>query len=331
MNLAPISDVVQPVEPAKTDAYRNDAEAQETLRKMNARLQGLERALAVDRPALPDPQLVFIAYVPRSGSTVLSQLLARTDCFNYVSNFQARFWLAPYIGGIVEKSLGRRDPLEVPLESRYGLTQTASSPSEFSYFWNHWLEFDDRGAHTLDDQQWRCVDLAGLRREMRLIGSLRSGPLFFKKEWLGMNAGYFLEAFPSLKILHIRRNLVEVACSIAAARRAVYGAVDTWWAGRPASYAQLRDLPWPDQIAGQIQGILADTARWEALYPDRFLSVDYESLAADVPTTVGRIGEFLNQDLSVERLPRRLARPSLRQTVEVNELQRALADRGLLT
>ena len=329
MNAAPVTTVDLPVEATKTAPYRNEREVEETLRSANRCLKGLENELTEQARDLPDPPLVFIVYVPRSGSTVLSQLLARTGHFNYISNFQARFWLAPYVGGIVEKSLGPRDCSEIPLQSRHGLTETISSPSEFSYFWQHWLKFEDHQPHTLDDQQWRRVDLAGIRREIRQIGSLRSGPLFFKKEWLGMNAGYFLKAFPSLKVIHVRRDPADVARSIAAARRAVYGAVDTWWAGRPAAYAQLRELPWREQIAGQIHGILADTSRWEAAYPDRFMSIDYERLTTDVPAAFRRIGDFLNVEVPADRLPRRLALPRRSRVADDHQLQRALADWGL--
>lgn len=331
MNSDKISTVDLPVDTAKTVSYRNDPEVHETLRGVNARLAGLECELAERADDLPDPQLVLIAYVPRSGSTVLSQLLARTSQFNYISNFQARFWRAPYIGGILERSLCPRDCTHVPLQSRHGLTPTTASPAEFTYFWRHWLKLAEDAVHTLDDQRQQRIDLAGMRRQLQLLGSLRGAPLFFKKEWLGMNAGLFLDAFPSVKFLHIRRNVVDVACSIAEARRAVYGSIEHWWAARPASYAELRGLPWPEQIAGQIRGILADTARWEDKYPDRFLSVNYEDLAADVWAELRRIGDFLDLDLALNRLPRCLSRPGRREGADAEVLGEALRQGGLRT
>lgn len=331
MSLELIRSALLPAEVTKTASYRNDPEVQETLCEVNARLAGLERELAERAGDLPDPPLVFIAYVPRSGSTVLSQLLARTGRFNYISNFQARFWRAPYVGGILEKSLCPRDASHVPLQSRHGLTETTESPAEFTYFWKYWLQLGEDVVHTLDDQRQQQIDMVGMRQQLKLIGSLRNSPLFFKKEWLGMNAGLFLEAFPKLKILHIRRNVFDVACSIADARRAVYGSVEHWWAARPASYAELHGLPWPEQIAGQIAGILADTTRWEGIYPDRFLSVSYEDLAADVGTELSRVGDFLELDLPLERLPRSLSRPHRRPGADAESLRGALRNGGLLT
>jgi LPS sulfotransferase NodH len=314
----------------KTTQYRRDPAAQRVLWEMNRRLQSLEGELAEEHKDFPDPQLVFITYVPRSGSTILSQILARTGGFNYISNFQARYWLAPYVGGVLEKNVQARHCRDVPLQSDYGITPTTSSPSEFSYFWEHWLQLTAADTHTLDDAQWSRVDLPSLRRQVQLIGSLRPEPLFFKKEWLGMNAGHFLRAFPTLKILHVRRNALEIANSIARARRSVYGSVDYWWAARPANYWQLIDLPWADQIAGQIHGILEDTARWETTYADRFLSVSYEKLVTDTHHAIQQIAEFLEIDLGVDDIPTDLERLPLHQSPDSEPLRRALSEYGLL-
>ena len=315
----------------KTPQYRSDPAAQKVLWEMNRRLQGLERELADENREFADPQLVFITYVPRSGSTILSQILARTGGFNYISNFQARYWMAPYVGGVLENNVAARDCLDVPLQSRHGITPTTSSPNEFSYFWEHWLQLGAADPHTLDDPRWGRVDMPALRRQLQLIGSLHSGPLFFKKEWLGMNAGHFLRAFPTLKILHVRRNVLETADSIARARRLVYGSVDHWWAARPANYWQLIDLPWVDQIAGQIHGILQDTARWEAAYAGRFLSVSYERLVTDTHNAIQQIGAFLEMDLGVDNIPTHLETRPSHQSPDRECLRQALSECGLLT
>ena len=313
----------------KTQQYRNDPDVQETLWAMNRQLQGLESELAERANEFPDPQLVFIAYVPRSGSTILSQLLARTGCFNYISNFQARYWLAPYVGGIVERNAAARICHDIPLESRHGLTPTVSSPNEFSYFWDHWLQLQSAETHTLDEGHWNGIDLDGLRRQIKLLGTLQPEPLFFKKEWLGLNAGRFLADFPTLKILHIRRDAWDVANSIARARRKVFGSYDHWWAARPANYCQLRELPWPEQIAGQIRGILEDTARWETAFSERFLSISYASLIENTHDVLGQIGEFLDVRLTVADIPRRLQSLPANKVPRRDQLRQALADNGL--
>lgn len=316
----------------KSDRFRPDPDGQRVLFETNRQLQPLEISYFARAASIPDPELVLISYVPRSGSTLLSQLLAATGRFNYVSNFQARFWLAPYIGGMLERIVSPRDYQSIALTSNYGLTTSSVSPSEFSYFWKHWLHLDDSPTDTLTDTQWSQVDIEELRLQLRLIGSLHAGPLMFKKEWLGMNAGRFLQEFPTARVIHVRRNPCDVASSIHRARTEVYADVDHWWAGRPSNISELRELPWPEQIAGQIHGILRDIDRWRRQFPDRFLTVDYETLVSTSEPTLQEICNWLGvRDAQFPRRPNPIsATPHTNSTATASQLHDALVRRQLI-
>lgn len=317
---------------AKTAAYRPDRRIQEALFATNTCLQQLEDSYAPLADSLPDPHLVFVAYVPRSGSTLLTQLLARTSQWNYVSNFQSRFWLAPYVGGLLEQSIAPRHYDTLPLESDFGLTPNCSSPAEFSYFWERWLRLTPELDHQLTPERWQACDELGLRRELRLIGSLHPGPLLFKKEWLGMNACYLLDAFPSAKLLHIVRDPVDVARSILGARRQVFGHRDCWWGAKPASWDRLRSLTWHDQIAGQIHAILELTNEAADRFPSRCLTLSYETLVAQPTTTLEQVHAWAGLEVSQrsnipDQLPHRTRSSVLSESqddAELSQLMEAL-------
>ena len=315
----------------KTEHFRPDPDCQRAIFETNRCLQSLEIDYFARAASIPDPELVLLAYVPRSGSTLLSQLLASSGRFNYVSNFQARFWLAPYLGGMLERSISPRVPQSISLSSRYGLTTTSSSPNEFSYFWKHWLQLDDSTTDTLSEQQWSHIDVEALRLELRLIGSLHAGPLMFKKEWLGMNAGHLLREFPTARVIHVRRKPLDVACSIYRARTEVYGSEDHWWAGRPSNFAELQGLAWPDQIAGQIHGILQDIDQWQQPLADRIFTVDYETLVSSPESTLQEVCSWLGvADAHFPTLPQSTSRNTNdTETQVVSKLRDALARRQL--
>ena len=72
----------------------------------------LSRALRVgelrceqDLPASPSRPIVFVLGAPRSGTTLLTQWLAASGHFGVPSNLLARFYEAPYIGGLVQRLL----------------------------------------------------------------------------------------------------------------------------------------------------------------------------------------------------------------------------------
>lgn len=274
----------------KTVRYQPDRQAQENLLQVNKHLQPVEESHWEYADSLDDPQIVIVAYVPRSGSTLLTQLLARTGEWNYVSNFQARFWLAPYVGGLLEQQIAPRDPATIALESDYGLTRTPSSPAEFSYFWEHWLQFSALGHHELPADRSQELDIVGLRRELRLLGALAPDkPIFFKKEWLGMNSAYLLDQFPTAKVVHITRSDEPVVRSILKARRDVFGDEGHWWGARPATWCELASLTPREQVIGQISAIRAAIDRGAAKYPTRFFSVSYESLAVQPDAVVASV------------------------------------------
>jgi LPS sulfotransferase NodH len=322
---------------AKTAAYRPDRRIQEALYKTNESLQTVENSYGPLADSLPDPALVFVAYVPRSGSTLLTQLLARTGQWNYVSNFQSRFWLAPYVGGLLEQSIAPRRYDELPLQSDFGLTPSSGSPAEFSYFWEYWLRLAPELDHQLTHDRWEACDIAGLRRELRLIGSLHQGPLMFKKEWLGMNANHLLDAFPTAKMLHIVRDPMDVARSILKARRQVFGHRDCWWGAKPGNWNQLATLPWHDQIAGQIESILAATNSAIERFSARCLTISYEELVAQPVNSVEQIHAWAElPTTSLSTIPlllpqstRTSASAELPSNDEVSQLMGALERGGI--
>ncbi len=321
----------------KTPSYQPDRLVQDALWDVNANLRLLERERAEELGNQAVPPILLIGYAPRSGSTLLSQLLARSGCWNYVSNFQARFWLAPYHGALLERSIAPRDISDIPLNSNYGLTPSSSSPSEFSYFWEHWLNLSSADRphqpHALDHDQWQAVDHAALRRQFTLLGSLGTAPWFFKKDWLLLNAQQLLTEFPTAKFLHIRRNVLDVACSIWQARCTVLGSPDNWWAARPERIEELAKLSWPDQIAGQIAELRFAASQLEDRFPGRVLTVDYETLTLNVHRTIRQVNDFIGAGCEeLDTLPDQLpCRSTQNERPCRDELALALRRAGLIT
>ena len=102
----------------------------------NAELPSPETVCDVAR--LP---LVYIVGVPRSGTTLLSQMLCGYLPVGYINNLIARFWLKPSVGIRLSKTvLGEEARRHITLRSTHGTTEGASSPHEFGYFWRHWLQ-----------------------------------------------------------------------------------------------------------------------------------------------------------------------------------------------
>jgi len=279
-------------EPERLPKYRKDPRAEARLQALNELLQPLqlERESRLDGPARG---LVFVIGAPRSGTTLVSQLLARSGCFGYISNFVARFWLAPAIGALIERSLGiDAEAPRAAYESSYGVTRGWASPHEFGYFWSGWF---DRGqpTHLLPPEKLDEIDSSRLRRRVASIEAVYDQPMSFKNNtWCTFQAAWLARIFPEAVFVVCRRDPLYLAQSLALARRERLGSVDAWWSVRPPSYPHLLELPWWDQVAEQARDIERTMdAQLASIAAERVLDAPYLDLCADPIRLVQRIAE----------------------------------------
>jgi hypothetical protein len=282
-------------EPERTPKFRKDEKQEQRLFHINALLAPIEEKLigSFKRPNLP---VVFIVGVPRSGSTLLAQLLAQCGGLTYVSNFVARFWMAPYMGMLIEQALGlRQEGLHQQFTSRYGVTEDWMGPHEFGYFWSRWFRFGE--SHKLDEEALANIDQNNLGRELAALESVYEEPLLFKNLTCGMQIPFLANLLENAIFILCRRNLLYNMQSILMAREKVLGDKRHWFSLRPKEYPYLHSLSPYEQIAGQIYYALheIETASMP-LEPKRFIQVRYELMCSQPRTEVSKIIE------AVERL-----------------------------
>lgn len=260
-------------------AYTKDADAETFLLELNEYLQQREPALCREYEA-EDPFL-FVVGLPRSGTTLLSQLLAYCLDAGYINNFAARFWLAPLHGVRLAKTLvGHEVP--VAFASDHARTATLSEIHEFGYFWRHWLK-----KHTFEDvvharEREETIDWPGLRRTLLNVQQELGGP-FVAKNMLGIyHTAKLREVLEKVVYVYVERDPLDVAVSILDARRKYYSDPATWWSYVPVEYPLLEDRDYWEQIAGQIHylGRYCRDALTDA-GPTSVVSISYEQLCRD--------------------------------------------------
>lgn len=285
--------------------YQKDASQEHLLRSCNKLLAPLETEITRDfvRPQLP---ILFLIGAPRSGSTLLSQLLAETGLFGYVSNFVARFWQAPHIGARIEQALGiRNEPSVTPYEAVFGTTTGWSSPHEFGYFWNRWFPFGQ--THKLTAEEGKLVDIAGLQREAAAIQAVYGKPFFFKSLLCSFQIALLAEAFENAVFVVCRRAPIYQAQSLLLARQQVLGSTDHWFSLRPKEYPELQQLSCYEQVAAQIFYSLRDIdGQLAVLPPQQRLDIIYESCCADPRQQVSKILAAAGIDPTVDNWQERL-------------------------
>lgn len=274
-----------------TSSFGKKLDREQALAEMNDLLAPLQRELEARRVDANGSTPIFILGAPRSGTTVVSQLLSSSRLFGFISNFVAGFWRAPAVGMIVEAALGLAD--EDPMssfESRRGTTSGWREPSEFGYFWSHYFDMG-QGTHQLDAAERQAFDADELRRAMALMESVAGRRIVFKNNtWFTLNADMISGLFPAALLVVCERDPFYIAQSIWYQRLDLYGDQACWWSVRPSNYREIVELEPLEQVAAQavsiVRGMEASLAR---VTDAAVLRIPYGRLASDPRAVVGRI------------------------------------------
>jgi LPS sulfotransferase NodH len=271
--------------------HRKDPDHEAFLARLNASLTGREWDLAAPAEAAALP-LVYIVGAPRSGTTLLSQLVSRYLDIGYITNLTARFWLRPSVGiRLSQLCLGPEARASIALRSSYGTTPDPAGPHEFGYFWRHWLPLDAASSHHLPAAALATVDVAGLRHalEAEILGASGSA-VVLKNVICGFHARFLSTVHPASLFIHIARDPLVTASSVLQARQTRYGTVDAWWSLKPAAIDEVRRPGHPgEEVARQVHFCREAIAAELSAPGVHRLEVTYEALCADPEPELQRI------------------------------------------
>ncbi len=241
---------------------------------------------------MSDDPPVFIIGPPRSGSTLLYQLLCQRYHFVYFTNFTIQLYHAPIIAAQLSKLLPARSASRTDFQSTYGKTERWWGPHEGGQFWYRWFP---KGEHVyVAAGETPPASLAHLRAEIIGLTRVRRAPALFKNTYNSMRIAPLLEAFPNACFLVVRRDPVAIAQSILNARIKVQGDKQSWWALPPKEVAVIKDHPYWEQVAEQVYYIYRQIeADQQQFGTDHFLDVCYESLCDNVHANLTAIETFL--------------------------------------
>jgi LPS sulfotransferase NodH len=237
--------------------------------------------------------VAFIVGAPRSGTTLLSQLIARHLDVGYVSNYVSRYWMAPVYGLARFERRYADCRSAIDLRSEFGGTAGPYSPHEFGWFWQYWCGFfasDDLDGVQLDEFPWDT-----LREEIQAMAGYLGKPFIFKSlNYLVYNVDRFAREFPSARFIHIRREFPFVVRSVLECRVARYGTDRLWWTIRPRDVAAWRDRPPVEQVCHQIADIRrAIESSLAGLPESRRLTLEYEDLVAAPEAALQRVADLI--------------------------------------
>ena len=290
------------IDPPLAPVFAKDPESEDFLERLNLLLAPQAEAELVDGD--PPHPILHVVGAPRSGTTLMYQVIASGLDVAYVNNLVAAFWLAPSHGMRLAAKLGV-DRLHSNFASQFGRTTGITEPHEFGYFWNHHLGYPDlreRGpGHDAE------IDWDRLRAVLATLAHHAGAPVVFKPMLLIWHLESMIARVPNTAYVWIRRDPRDTAISLLKMRQSLFGTHDEW-----ASLVPNVDLseepPWR-QVAAQV--VLLENTLERAhrqLGDEHMLAVHYDRLCADPMAVLGDVRELLGRtgeapELRIDDLP----------------------------
>ncbi len=264
------------------------AAAAPLLRPVDAMLRREERRrLTSASPTVSAPMLLVVG-APRSGTTLIAQMLVHQLRVSFPTNLGAWFPTSPISA---QRRFGRPLPaLRTDRRNYYGQTPGLHDHSDAFHLWNRWLGSDRYRAGPLSD-----AATTDLQRFFAAWHATFRDPFVNKNN---RNTDAMVElaaALPNATFLIVERDHDAVARSLITARRLVHGDEQRAWgllardATSPTDVARAVD----DQLAA-IDARVADAL--DVIDSNRILRVQFEEFCADPSPQLSAVAEHLGTE-----------------------------------
>lgn len=233
---------------------------------------------------------IFIVGAPRTGSTLLSELLISTYRTSYISNLCALLYRSPVLATKLTKSLGPVHTFSGI--SKYGYIQGLSAPSEAGVLFKHWFG-DDKG---IKQAKPRLLFPHVVRTAVDSMCCLMGGPLIAKNLYNSMRLRRINQIFPNAIYIYIKRDVLYTAQSIILARRKLFKNDGGWFSVKPQNYETLLELGPFEQVIYQIRSI--ENYIKKVLYDGHIknvIEIWYEDMCSDWQRVLKKIAELCDK------------------------------------
>lgn len=238
-----------------------------------------------------DCRVVFVVGPPRSGTTLLFELLVTRYQFSYFSNLAHRLYQTPAAATFLGRPLIHRWRGE--FRSEFGHIPGWGSPCEAGWIWQRWLR--NRPGISVAD-----VPIESQRTMQRTIASIAHSlhaPFLSKNVEHSIHIQVLSSIFPTCCFIQIIRDRTDVVQSILRARKKLNDPRQRpdWWSVKPRDWESYEGEDPTLQACAQVvltqRSIDADVA---AIGENRQHIISYESLCRNTHEVLDRVARFLD-------------------------------------
>ena len=232
---------------------------------------------------------IFIIGVPRSGTTLLYQIMTTALKLCFFNNLMRIFYECPVLISLFTLPMGGNKATK-NFASYYGNTSGWSDPYQGEGIWWRWFPQDPCyvGSGFLNYTQQQQ-----LRRTISLMEHIFRVPFVNKWPVNSVRIIPLSEVFPEAVFIRVNRDPVMVAQSLLHGRREYLGDVGTWISTKPSNFENIKSESNIDQVCEQIFYIEQDIDRDSKIVGiERFLDIEYEELCNSPVSAINKIKQF---------------------------------------
>ncbi len=240
---------------------------------------------------------VFIIGAPRSGSTILYQLITSYFDFLYINNFINLAREITFIGFLLNHKFLKKKAHN-SFESKFGDTSNDGllAPNE-GLFWYKWLP---KNKHYVHPDELSIKQKQAMKDYFHAIMNKTQKSLVIKNLSFSMRLELIKDLFPDAKIIFIRRNPVNIVQSIYKVKRKLNIKDNQLWSIKPPNYKELEKLPIIEQVVKQVfyieKNIFDSLSKYNQ---EQYIELKYEELK-DCREKINVLSSFLGLKPSSE-------------------------------
>ncbi len=258
---------------------------------------------------------MYIVGAPRSGSTLLMQVMVQYYRLGYISNLSRNFYRVPILGSYLDRFF-LADKKVSKFHSNYGNTTGLSEPNEAADYWYSW--FVDRHDVHRSVQEITHDSLRTLGKQSRSMSAAQKLPFVHKNLYNSIRIKPLTLADPESLFVVINRDMLKIAASIYMARLKQNPDVNSGWSVPPRNFDDVSGMKLEVQAVHQVyfiyQQILNDLKKYAG---NRFIIIRYEDLCHNPGATMRTLGEWVTQH-GLQLKPRGIALPQLKVSSSYN-------------
>lgn len=256
---------------------------------------------------------IFIIGAPRSGTTILYQLLVKHYHMCFFTNAANFFYRCPFTANKITTNIFSNNSLEIK-ESEYGLIKGFSSPSEGGGVFRYWF---NSLPYTRETKEL-------IYKTVSTFTDYYGSPFISKNLYNSFRINKLVEIFPNALFIIVTRDIKYNAQSLLLARKKQHGDFSKWFGLKPDDFNRIVHINDPymqviEQISSTKKSIDAIVDHNKSI---NTINVTYENLCLNTQQVISNIENIYNQ-IGKNKL---ISKPFSLESIKSQNVQKLSAD-----